>query len=339
MSRRRTKRAIVLAVIMVCSMIGAGVAFAGGVSAETVTVSDGVPIHDGAHSVGAVSIQSEPFDFGVELEQEETVTQGADVGITAYPNNRADEPVSNATLELVVDADADSQFESDEIVANRSVDFNASEYRAVELTYQNVQLDSGTYRYRAQISKNGKTTTSYTNGTLTVEGGDNEPFDFGVELEQEETVTQGDDANITAYPNNRADEPVSSTTLELVVDADADSQFESGEAVASRTVDFNAGEYRTVELTYQSVQLDPGTYQYRAQISKNGETTPSFTNGTLTVENGSDTQRTLQYYTDENGNAGPGDVFDAIDDWRGDEISPSLVFEVVSRWRSSYSSH
>jgi hypothetical protein len=320
---------------MVLSVVGTGVAVAGSASAEPITASDGESIQDRARSVGAANVQAEPFDFGVELEQEETVAQGDDANISAYPNNRADEPVSNATLELVVDADADGQFESDEVVASRSVDFDAGEYRTVELTYENVQLDPGTYQYRAQISKSGQTTTSYTNGTLTVEGGSSEPFDFGVELEQEETVAQGDDANISAYPNNRADEPVSNATLELVVDADADGQFESDEVVASRSVDFDAGEYRTVELTYENVQLDPGTYQYRAQISKNGETTPSFTNGTLTVENGSGTQRTLEDYTDENGNAGPGDVFDAIDDWRADEIGPTLVFEVVSRWRSS----
>jgi hypothetical protein len=238
--------------------------------------------------VGSVSAEDgdEPFDFGVELEQQETVTQGGDVNVSAFVNNLADQPVSNTTVELLVDSDDDARFESGEVVASQGASFVAGEYREIELRYSDVQLAAGDYSYQARVSKDGRTVRSYTNGTLTVTGGeddDGEPFDFGVELEQREIVTQGGDVNVSAFVNNLADQPVSNTTVELRVDSDDDARFESGEVVASRGESFAAGEYREIELRYPNVGLSAGNYSYQARVSKDGRTVRSYTNGTLTV--------------------------------------------------------
>jgi hypothetical protein len=115
---------------------------------------------------------------------------------------------------------------------------------------------------------------------------DDEPFDFGVELQQTATVTRGGDVTVSAFVRNRADQPVTGTTVELLVDADADGQFESGEVVASRNADVGADAVREIELAYTDVELSPGQYRYVAQVSKDGQTTRSFTNGTLTVRAG-----------------------------------------------------
>jgi len=109
-------------------------------------------------------------------------------------------------------------------------------------------------------------------------------LDFGIELPtQSANVSQGGTVDITSSPRNNADQPVSGAVLELVVDQNQDGQFGSGEAVASKTVSFNAGEKRQEVLTYTDVQLSAGTYSYQARIRKNGEESTSFTNGTLNV--------------------------------------------------------
>jgi hypothetical protein len=114
-----------------------------------------------------------------------------------------------------------------------------------------------------------------------------------VELEQTETVVQGSSATISVNPNNNADQPVSGTSVELLVDADDDGQFSNSEVVASTTADFAASEYQRINLTYTNVQLSPGTYDYMGRISKDGQTTRSFTNGTLDIISGSGTTTTL----------------------------------------------
>lgn len=108
------------------------------------------------------------LDFGVELQQEATVDQGNNVDISAYVNNNADASVSGVTTELLVDANDDSQFPDDEVVASKSVDLGAGENREVTLTYENVQLSVGDYDYRARVRKDGQTTKSFTDGTLSV---------------------------------------------------------------------------------------------------------------------------------------------------------------------------
>ena len=151
-------------------------------------------------------------------------------------------------MELLVDTNDDGSFDrTAESVASKTVDFNASEYRTVALKYDNVQLAPGNYSYRAILSKDGQTNTSFTDGTLTVQqaGG----IDFGIELQQEATVTQGGNTTIEAYPRNRDNKAVSGTTVELLVDANDDGTFDlTAESVASQTVDFNAIDYRTVSL-------------------------------------------------------------------------------------------
>jgi parallel beta-helix repeat protein len=130
--------------------------------------------------------------------------------------------------------------------------------------------------------------TTLSNETSSPCGG-SATFDLGVELEQVEEVNRTGDATVSAYPQNYADDPVANTTLELLVDANDDGQFVDSEVVATNTsLDLAAGEYRTVDLTYENVGLSPGNYSYMARISKDGQTTRSFTNGTLVVGTGSD---------------------------------------------------
>jgi uncharacterized Zn-binding protein involved in type VI secretion len=119
--------------------------------------------------------------------------------------------------------------------------------------------------------------------TVTLEVVDPGTFDFGVELQGETTASVDESATITAYPNNNADTAVSDTTLDLLVDTNNDGEFTASEVVDSQTLDFTAGEYRPVNLTYSNIQLTPGDYTYQARISKDGQTTTSYSTGTLTV--------------------------------------------------------
>ena len=260
------------------------------------------------------------IDFGIELQQEATVSQGGNTTIDAYPRNRDDRAVSGTTVELLVDADDDGVFDrTDESVASRTVDFSAEEYRTVSLQYSNVQLNPGNYSYRAILSKDGQTETSFTDGTLTVQQAAG--IDFGIELQQEATVAQGGNTTIDAYPRNRDNRAVSGTTVQLLVDADDDGVFNrTGESVASQTVDFNASEYRTVPLKYSNVQLAPGNYSYRAILSKDGQTETSFTDGTLTVEADDDNSDSglSRFDTDDNGEIGFNEVLAAINAFNND---------------------
>jgi hypothetical protein len=76
--------------------------------------------------------------------------------------------------------------------------------------------------------------------------------------------------------------------LELTVDTNGDGEFTEGEVVTSQTLDFAPNESRASGLTYTNVELAVGDYEYQAQISKNGQTTTSYTTGTLTVSEASD---------------------------------------------------
>jgi len=113
-------------------------------------------------------------------------------------------------------------------------------------------------------------------------------FDFDIELQKDATVTAGDNTTITAYPSNNAENSVSDALLELTVDTNGDGEFTEGEVVTSQTLDFAPNESRASGLTYTNVELAVGDYEYQAQISKNGQTTTSYTTGTLTVSEASD---------------------------------------------------
>jgi hypothetical protein len=112
--------------------------------------------------------------------------------------------------------------------------------------------------------------------------------DLGVELEQSATVSQGENVTVTAYVNNLGETNVTDGTAQLVVDSDGDGTFTDGEVVTDRTVSVAADEYRPVNLTYENVQLAAGEYEYQARMVVDGETTRSYTNGTLTVESATD---------------------------------------------------
>jgi hypothetical protein len=109
------------------------------------------------------------FDVGVELEQSETVRRGGTANVSAFVRNRAASSLSNATVELRVDADADGRHEADEVVASRGESFAADAVREVVLAYRNVSLPAGNYTYQARVRAAGGEATSFTNGTLTVE--------------------------------------------------------------------------------------------------------------------------------------------------------------------------
>jgi len=125
-------------------------------------------------------------------------------------------------------------------------------------------------------------------------------FDFGIELQQEATVTEGESTTITTYPNNLIDQSVSDASLELLVDSNNDGQFSDSETVTTRSVDFNAGEYREVDLTYSNVQLEPDEYEYQARISKDDNAATSYTTGTLTVSEASDSPPSTSSIIEEN---------------------------------------
>jgi hypothetical protein len=112
--------------------------------------------------------------------------------------------------------------------------------------------------------------------------------DLGVELEPSATVSQGENVTVTAYVNNLGETNVTDGTAQLVVDSDGDGTFTDGEVVTDRTVSVAADEYRPVNLTYENVQLAAGEYEYQARMVVDGETTRSYTNGTLTVESATD---------------------------------------------------
>ena len=148
------------------------------------------------------------FDFGIELQQEATVTEGSDTTITTYPNNLADNSVSNAVLELTVDQNGDGAFADDEVVASRTVDFSSNEYRNISLTYSNVELAPGEYEYQAQISKDGETATSYTTGTLTVSeesSGPEEPPETPSIVEENTVSVDGSTVTINTDGQNSID--------------------------------------------------------------------------------------------------------------------------------------
>jgi len=112
----------------------------------------------------------EPFDFGVELQQKAQVTQGGDVDISTFVNNRASARVSNVTTELLVDSDADGSYVSDEAVVSTLEEYGGGKYTEVNLSYTNVQLQPGEYDYISRVSKDGQVTRSFTTGTLNVSG-------------------------------------------------------------------------------------------------------------------------------------------------------------------------
>jgi hypothetical protein len=115
---------------------------------------------------------SPSYDFDVELwDTSATVTQGTDVTIEIGPRNNLNQPVSGTTVELLVDANNDGQYTSDEVVDSQNADFGATEYRRFNLTYSNVQLAAGDYDYIGRIRADGDTTDSFTTGTLTVQAG------------------------------------------------------------------------------------------------------------------------------------------------------------------------
>jgi hypothetical protein len=137
------------------------------------------------------------------------------------------------------------------------------------------------------------------NGNLTILLGDDDgsdgTVDFGVELQQQATVEKGSTASITVYPTNNAGTVVKDATLELLVDTDGDGSFTQTDVVAAREVTFDAAESREINMSYPDVQLATGEYQYQARITAQGDTTTSYTNGTLTVQSAGSTEISAEF--------------------------------------------
>ena len=235
-------------------------------------------------------------DEGLEDTVSKVVSVGANESDNQPPSAFLSVNRSSVTTGDPVAFMAFDSYDPDGQIASYDIEFGDGSGTASEQSTHSYAV-GGTYTATLTVTDDGGATDTDT-ATVFVdagESGDNSTddddtdggvIDFGIELEQEETVTQGNDVNITASPNNRADQPVSNATLDLRVDQNGDGQFASGEVVTSQTVDFDAGEYRSIELTYTDVQLSPGEYSYRAQIRKDGQTVTSYTDGTLTVESG-----------------------------------------------------
>ena len=212
------------------------------------------------------------LDVGIDVQQEETVTQGADATISAYPYNRADNPVTEATLALAVDANGDGQFEAS--VTNRTVDIDAGESRELTLRYENVTLAPGEYRYSVRLRANGQTERRFTNGTLTVETDETEPT-VSVEPAQqtvtvEETVeydiaVAGIDNGVDSYEFTAALSNGSTATITDVtlVGTSADNELTAVDygtenasvSVAAVSADHDAGVIGTITIEGQT----PGT--------------------------------------------------------------------------------
>gem|GEM_PF-4192083 len=255
---------------VVFTNLTAGEAEAGNYTHTVTTANDTIE--------GSLTVE-QPFDFGVEIQQDATVEQGATTDISVYPNNRAEQPVTNTTVELLVDANNDSQFTADEVVASRPADFAGGEYRQINLTYENVQLDPGQYSYMGQISKDGQTTRSFTNGTLTVEAAtDPAPANFQLSNldPSNATVNEGDDPiNISVDVENTGDETgTQEVQLEITDDENGTVAFSD-----SQTVELQGGETQTV--AFEGVSPDElGTGNYTHVVSSENDSVA----GSLTVE-------------------------------------------------------
>jgi hypothetical protein len=116
----------------------------------------------------AATTGTEPLDVGIEIQQEATVQQGGTATVSSFVNNRANTPVTNATLELRVDANADGQFNASEVVTTEQVSLAGDAIREIDSDYRSVTLSPGDYAYQSRLVADGRSVTSFTNGTLTV---------------------------------------------------------------------------------------------------------------------------------------------------------------------------
>jgi PKD repeat protein len=110
--------------------------------------------------------------------------------------------------------------------------------------------------------------------------------EIAIESDADATVRQGEDATLTAYPRNNGNDDKTGIELKLLVDTDGDGTFGSDESVANTTIDLNAGESETVDLTYADVGVDPGEYATRFRAVHDGNTYDNYVDGTLTVTGG-----------------------------------------------------
>lgn len=126
------------------------------------------------------------------------------------------------------------------------------------------------------------------------------------------TIAQGEELDASAQVTNTGD-----------IDADQDIELEiDGTVVETQNVTLDSDEDETV--TFENVStaaLEPGTYEYGVASEDDNMT------ATLTVEPG------VATYANDDGIVESSGVFDAIADWRADEIESDLVFEVIDAWR------
>jgi hypothetical protein len=259
------------------------------------------------------------FDFGIELQQEATASPGGEATITAYPSNNAETTVSDALLELAVDKNRDGQFTDSDVVTSQRVDFAPTEYRTIDLTYSNIQLDSGEYAYQARISKNGQTTTSFTNGTLTINSTEQNP-DENTVIETEEVSVNGSTVSIPT--NDKTSIAVTELPSDVSVTPDKNGIYDSsaGEILyGGPTTDLP--ETVTFTLT-PGEQYTPGD---TIEFVVDGEpVTLDVTAGPSVPSQLADRGVSAQSYAavvNDNEQLGAGNLAGAIQSWAGDDGS------------------
>jgi hypothetical protein len=231
-----------------------------------------VTVEAGETARGDLVLESQaPTDVGIELQQQAAVANGETATIAVYPTNNAERPVANATLELLVDADRDGAFTPADVVAARGIRLSAGSSRSVDMNYTDVQLSTGEYRYQARLTANGETTTSFTNGTLSVTAADNETDSLDVSVSPRTVMAnESTEVTVTATAGGSAvaNALISIPTLDQSTITDADGTAEipvtDGEPTV-HAVYANADGYdtATTNLTIQSadtqttVSLEP----------------------------------------------------------------------------------
>jgi len=168
------------------------------------------------------------LDIGNELQQESAISQGGSGDIEAFPNNRADQPVSG-TLELLVDQNGDDIFDADKVIDSKQANLSAGEFSTESLTYSDVQLAPEDYKYQAQLNSDGQTATSFTNGTLIVSSNNTGSSDDGNQSQAESLTLHAADVPETVQSNStfsatyeieNTGQATTAYTVEMAVDRD-----------------------------------------------------------------------------------------------------------------------
>ena len=274
------------------------------VNLESGTYTHGVYSDDDS-AIGTVTVEDEDqdaasFDVSDLNPENVTIDPGEEIDVSATVTNSGDE-TGTQTVELRVDSDTLDETE---------VTLNGGESETVDFdSVETSDLEPGTYDHGVYSDDDGST------GTLTVNEPPEPAFFEVTDLDPaEETITRGDEIDVSTTVMNAGDES-GEQTVELRVDGDAlENTSITLDGNESTTVDFE--EVNTSDL--DAGLLDHGVY------SDDDEAT-----GTLTVEvDPDDAETTLE--------ADPDAVnFDSTHTWEFEYLG--LNGEAIDSWTVDYS--